>query len=911
MQLHFKHEIFSVPQSDNEYIDDTAIEFYIYSEADNIVIKNNRIDVLKFIEKLISRVIEEDQSYPVTYHLRQLRNRNYVPLQNDMSTKIAQIYETIDKNRNFKEGIKLQKYPVKIHEKTHEFPINSEVTWDKTLEDINDKLLNQRNHILKLRNTIICERNNPNPDTISKINGFYEKNEEICHDIHTMLQDLFKISIWSQEAPYVGVGDNLDVLVQKDSPFYSSYIFFCSLENRSNQLDENMSLFNNLLNLKQKPCIYVDIDAKCKELFPQHSFKKEIGQNFYDGLIKLGFKGETKICIVERGQITVPDLLDSLRNDSFAQGFNFEKSFEKPDEEVLLSYACPKANSGKCVGRTHYWKCIACEELFKIGYYGYLYCKCGQVSSKELRFKCGDPSHGSKFLLCYNDNFDDYLAREQPRKELAILVLGGSGVGKSTWINAIANYLRFSSLQEAMESPTICLIHSKFEMTVLENGKLRRRTIEIKPSSNSEFDSDSNETLEDAKSATKHPRVYEFYWKHYKVHIIDTPGMSDTNGLEQDKRNSQKILNAISTYKEIHGICLLFKSNENRLDTSFRYCLSEILLQLHRSALQNMVFFFTYARTSFYRPGDILTTLTTFINDLKETQKLDISLDMYSNVYCIDNESFRFLCAHKSGEEFHENEIESYSDSWKKSTIETLRFLDNITKIPGHRVDMTISLNQARLIILKMTRPLAQISDLIQTNIKISNDYNKELENCELEINKLAAKQKIMTVGYESNKLPYARTVCTSPKCSTIERIPNSDQTTTVYKQICHPHCTLKNIELLQYPQPDLKKCRAMKKTFVSLSGEICQVCGCGWQEHLHIDFEQRKVLFPTEDQTVKKAIANKEDVKTLKQKMIKECNDRIKQYNKEQAKITGKKSKLYIRLFLVLRPATSSVVTS
>lgn len=35
-----------------------------------------------------------------------------------------------------------------------------------------------------------------------------------------------------------------------------------------------------------------------------------------------------------------------------------------------------------------------------------------------------------------------------------ILVFGPTGVGKSTWINAIINYLKFDTLQQAME---VCL----------------------------------------------------------------------------------------------------------------------------------------------------------------------------------------------------------------------------------------------------------------------------------------------------------------------------------------------------------------------------------------------------------------------------------------------------------------------
>ncbi|CAG8821274.1 30289_t:CDS:1, partial [Racocetra persica] len=36
------------------------------------------------------------------------------------------------------------------------------------------------------------------------------------------------------------------------------------------------------------------------------------------------------------------------------------------------------------------------------------------------------------------------------RKEINILLLGETGVGKSTFINAFANYLKFNSLEDAI-----------------------------------------------------------------------------------------------------------------------------------------------------------------------------------------------------------------------------------------------------------------------------------------------------------------------------------------------------------------------------------------------------------------------------------------------------------------------------
>lgn len=77
------------------------------------------------------------------------------------------------------------------------------------------------------------------------------------------------------------------------------------------------------------------------------------------------------------------------------------------------------------------------------------------------------------------------------------------------------------------------------------------------------------------------------------------------------------ILSAISDFDHIHAICLLMRSNDARLTVNLSYCLSELLLRLHREAVDNICFFFTNSRGTFYRPGDSLTVLQVFLERLK------------------------------------------------------------------------------------------------------------------------------------------------------------------------------------------------------------------------------------------------------------------------------------------------------
>jgi flagellar biosynthesis GTPase FlhF len=80
----------------------------------------------------------------------------------------------------------------------------------------------------------------------------------------------------------------------------------------------------------------------------------------------------------------------------------------------------------------------------------YFHCDCGQVPLTGAKFRCKDADvHG----------YEEFI--EFPPAELAdqlhyygeknLLILGETGVGKSTSINAFANFITFSTLEEAIQ----------------------------------------------------------------------------------------------------------------------------------------------------------------------------------------------------------------------------------------------------------------------------------------------------------------------------------------------------------------------------------------------------------------------------------------------------------------------------
>lgn len=80
----------------------------------------------------------------------------------------------------------------------------------------------------------------------------------------------------------------------------------------------------------------------------------------------------------------------------------------------------------------------------------------------------------------------------------------------------------------------------------------------------------------------------------------------------------------------------------------------------------------------------------------------------------MDNESFRFLCAVKSGIPFIAADHNNFAESWLRSQTVSNRLLAYMNGLEPHDTRETITLNEARLIITSLTKPLADIARIIE-----------------------------------------------------------------------------------------------------------------------------------------------------------------------------------------------------
>ena len=179
-------------------------------------------------------------------------------------------------------------------------------------------------------------------------------------------------------------------------------------------------------------------------------------------------------------------------------------------------------------------------------------------------------------------------AVEADTSDFTILLMGETGVGKSTFINAFYNYTRFNSLDDALaESELKHCIPSQFTYT---DEDYSIKTVEI--------GSSPNETFLTGQSSTQAAQAYEFTTgDNRRVRIIDTPGMGDTRGVDIDKSNYDATISYLSQFKHLNAICFLVKPNTARLHLGFRYCFKELLVRLHKNSVNNICFCFTNTRS--------------------------------------------------------------------------------------------------------------------------------------------------------------------------------------------------------------------------------------------------------------------------------------------------------------------------
>lgn len=451
-----------------------------------------------------------------------------------------------------------------------------------------------------------------------------------------------------------------------------------------------------------------------------------------------------------------------------------EKTNNVPAHRSSVQLPCP---SSGCSSRdVCTWSCYRCLEEVEFGSRdGFFYCDCGRFQFDRVTFNCQKRSHPQGQFSRFDRRYLRQLLLSLPKpREVNILILGETGVGKSTFVNAFINYLTFSSLDEALKAEKLHWIipcsftHQQHD----SHDRLVSQTIHV---GNDDDERDGS----GGQSATQQATVYPLYFKDTLIRLIDTPGIGDTRGLDQDRANMANILSVLRNYADLHGIIILLKPNNARLGVMFRFCVKELLTHLHRSAAENMVFGFTNTRGSNFTPGDTFKPLETLLSEYN-----DVIPGLYKhNVYCFDSESFRYLAARKKSIDM--GNIDDYRRSWDHSAGEATRLVKHFRQLHPHNTQRTLSLNETRHLILQLTAPMQQISAAITDTIAKSEKQIQELRDTEIHGEELKKKLQISKTSVSCRQLTQPKTVCANSKCVEVVFDGSKRERVKLRKNLC------------------------------------------------------------------------------------------------------------------------------
>ena len=196
------------------------------------------------------------------------------------------------------------------------------------------------------------------------------------------------------------------------------------------------------------------------------------------------------------------------------------------------------------------------------------------------------------------------------------------------------------TLEEAVNDEMQVIIPSSFSYTDPET--FNEKTIAI--GRENEHERFSNE----GQSNTQQCRSFVFPIGNRNLRFIDTPGIGDTRGIEQDAKNFQEILTYIAQYEHLNAVFIMLKPNEERLNILFRFSVNELLRHLHVDAKENIIFVFTNARSTMFMPGATKRLLEGLLEKHRREHNVNVPFSR-DNTFLFDNEPFRYLALCKNG----------------------------------------------------------------------------------------------------------------------------------------------------------------------------------------------------------------------------------------------------------------------
>ncbi|XP_065151094.1 uncharacterized protein [Paramisgurnus dabryanus] len=281
---------------------------------------------------------------------------------------------------------------------------------------------------------------------------------------------------------------------------------------------------------------------------------------------------------------------------------------------------------------------------------------------------------------------------ERPHK--IILLVGETGTGKTTLINAMVNYIMGVRWED------------KFWLEISD--------------------------VLGGISQTAAVTVYEIFARDspFCLTVIDTPGFGNTQGREKDKlifEALQQLFRSEDGIREIHAVCLVLKAIESRLHERQRYIQDEMMSLFGKNLEQNIIILLT--------------------NSHENVPKKLLHFIKASKIPCAktkDDQPVYFKFDNYQSECYEDEDRESYKPSWDQGIENFKKFFEYLNGMILISLNMTEGVLRARKQLDENVNNLKKkLSELIEQELKVKQtkkaletleEYRRTMNNFEYEV---------------------------------------------------------------------------------------------------------------------------------------------------------------------------------
>lgn len=214
----------------------------------------------------------------------------------------------------------------------------------------------------------------------------------------------------------------------------------------------------------------------------------------------------------------------------------------------------------------------------------------------------------------------------------------------------------------------------------------------------------------------------------------------------------------------------------------YRYCIQELLCQLHHTAASNIMWIFTKAAGNGYRIGSTSKAIQTMIHDIhRKNPKLHIPFSK-SNYFLFDSNSFLYIVA-RDKIKFGSRDLQSYHESWDRSHGEFRRMMQYVICITPYEFRQSLSIHRVRELIDHLLPHLQKITNNIIENEVALQQKESEVANCKGDIEELTKILYVEVPELQEQHYDGPRFVCQSICCR--KEVMVDGKTQFSYPQIC------------------------------------------------------------------------------------------------------------------------------